>query len=171
MRRPIEERFWEKVARGNPDECWPWQAALKENGYGTLGRGGQGEGHVYAHRLAWELTHGPIPPGIFVCHRCDNRRCCNPGHLFLGTHADNQADMARKGRSLRGERHNLVQLTEGEVLEIRRLWAQGGMAQDEIAVKFATSKQNVSQIVRGKKWKHLLPPDWMPPQPNRWSRA
>lgn len=163
-----EERFWAKVVR-TPGGCWDWTAARRENGYGVFGVS-RAEGNRLAHRYSWELAHGAIPAGMQVCHHCDNRACVRPDHLFLGTAADNQRDMVRKGRSLRGERHNLAQLVEAQVLDIRRLWGEG-LTQAEIAVRFNTTKANVSQIVRGKKWRHILPADWSPPAARKWSRA
>ncbi len=96
MPQPLEDRFWSKVDKRGPDECWPWKADLTSNGYGAfkLATGKK----VRAHRFAWELTHGPIPPGMSACHKCDNPPCCNPGHLFLGTNADNTHDAQKKGR-------------------------------------------------------------------------
>lgn len=161
------ERFWSKVVIGAPDACWEWAGARADNGYGRF----RGDRSQYAQRTSWILANGPIPNGLFVCHACDNRACVNPAHLFLGTHQDNLADMVAKGRSLRGERHNKAELTETDVLAIRTLWAVGGMTQQQIANRFGTNKANVSQIVRGKKWKHLLPDDWQPPARGRWSRA
>lgn len=125
---------------------------------------------MYAHRWSYENFVGPVPVGMMVCHRCDVRCCVNPHHLFLGTHADNMADMTAKGRSLHGERHNLVRLSEPEVREIRALWAAGGTTQDEIAGRFKTTKGTVSLIVRGHTWKHILPSDWVSPPPRKWSR-
>ena len=89
-----------------PDGCIEWTGAVDRRGYGRLQRGSRGMGVVMTHRLAWELANGPIPEGAWVLHRCDNPPCCqtNPtdaypeGHLFLGTHADNMADMVAKGR-------------------------------------------------------------------------
>jgi len=168
--KPVAERFWAKVAKCGDDDCWEWLAACSDNGYGRIGRGSQGSGNEYAHRLSYEMHFGEIPAGLMVCHRCDNRKCVNPAHLFLGTGADNQADMARKGRSLHGERHNLARLTEEQVLLIRQMWQQGGVTQADIGVQFGIGKQQVSDIVRGNSWKRLLPEGWQPPLPNRWSR-
>lgn len=150
--------------------CWLWTAALNDNGYGVFGRGSRGAGNKYAHRFAYEHFIGPIPEGAMVCHTCDVRRCVNPDHLFVGTAADNQGDMAAKGRSLRGSRHNLAKLTDADVIEIRRLWSLGGATQVALGERFGVSKGQISAIVRGKKWAHLLPDDWKPPSPNRWSR-
>jgi len=90
----MEERFWAKVDR--TDDCWLWTACRTTHGYGQFrperSRGAQ------AHRVAWELTNGPIPAGMLVLHRCDNPPCVNPAHLFLGTQSDNMRDMYAKGR-------------------------------------------------------------------------
>lgn len=85
-------RFWAKVDRG--DDCWEWTGIKDPNGYGRCGMFGE----TLAHRVAWKLTREAIPGGLFVLHRCDNPPCCNPDHLFLGTQADNIADMDHKGR-------------------------------------------------------------------------
>ena len=95
-----EERFWARVQKG--DGCWIYGGAKlpKEiGGYGWVSYKGK---RIGAHRLAWMLTNGPIPPGMEVCHSCDNGPCCNPAHLFLGTHAENMGDCKAKGRSRNG---------------------------------------------------------------------
>ena len=94
-------RFWAKVAIG--DGCWTWTAAITAFGYGVI----QWQGKKRpAHRIAWELTYGPIPAGKWVLHKCDNPPCVRPDHLFLGTVIDNVADMVAKGRQVRGDRHH-----------------------------------------------------------------
>jgi hypothetical protein len=98
--RPIvalDCRFWSKVIKS--DKCWTWTGAInKHTGYGTIGLGRRSGKTRGAHRVSWELAHGPIPEGLYVCHRCDNKRCVRPDHLFLGTAEDNAQDALRKGR-------------------------------------------------------------------------
>ena len=93
----FELRFWSRVDKSSgPESCWSWTGALKEKGYGTLSRNNR---MVRAHRVAYELSRGPIAGDMLVCHSCDNPVCCNPAHLWLGTAAQNSGDMRIKGRS------------------------------------------------------------------------
>jgi hypothetical protein len=97
--KPLAERFWAKVDVAGPEDCWVWTAALGSTGYGHLGGNRRRAQPDYkAHRLSWELHHGPIPEGLSVLHRCDNPPCVNPAHLFLGTQRDNVIDAVQKGR-------------------------------------------------------------------------
>ena len=93
-------RFWGKVKKGPIEKCWEWQASVNGKGYGQLSMQGA---TIKAHRLAYTLARGPIPSNMCVCHHCDNPPCCNPSHLFIGTHADNKLDAILKGRAKRAQ--------------------------------------------------------------------
>lgn len=137
-------------------ECIEWDGALSENGYGRFRFGGMKK-KIFAHRRSWELTYGDVPPGLFVLHRCDNRKCFNPEHLFLGTHSDNMHDMKIKGRRKGkskpqfGEDNPCNKLTATEVHEIRygRLV---GVSQETLASLFKINQSHVSIIEHGKVW-------------------
>lgn len=158
-RQPVETRFWDKVNRSGPTPehapelgpCWEWTRAISSKGYGKIGRGGRGNGHVPAHRVSWEMTHGAIDSGLFVCHRCDNRRCVRPSHLFLGTNADNMRDAATKGRSPRGDGHSNSKLTRDAVLDIR----SSSETQDALARKYSVAQSAISMARNRKTWRHV----------------
>lgn len=147
------ERFWLYVDRTSDDQCWLWTAYERPDGYGQLRVEGRG---IVAHRVSWMLHYGPIPDGLFVCHKCDVRLCVNPNHLFLGTAADNQTDMAAKGRGRggekRGDKNSNAKLTSHQVAEIRQLYAQGSGSCRSLAKQFGVSKSMINYIVRGLNW-------------------
>lgn len=147
------ERFWAKVDRRASHECWEWQGQRLPNGYGVAHRTPGNK--TTAHRVAWEIANGPIPTELHICHRCDNRPCVNPAHLFLGTRADNMDDMKAKGRSSRGARQWSTRLTDADVVRIRRLGTARDLSQREIAQRFGISQAEVSNIVRRKRWQHV----------------
>ena len=147
----LSERFWKFVARG-PD-CWMWTGTThKDDGRGYFQI--DGRPHI-ASRVAWELSYGPIPDGLHVCHTCDRPGCCRPDHLWLGTGPENHADKARKGRAPRGERTHAAKLTETQVLAIRTWFATGGISQGELAVRYRVSQPVISAIIRRKTWRHI----------------
>jgi len=152
-------RFWSKVDKSSGDDaCWNWTAYIGDSGYGQFGVDGK---LTKSHRLAWELVNGNIPPGLWVLHKCDNRKCCNPSHLFLGTPTDNARDMISKGRrrpdiySYPGESHTLHKLTDREVLRIRDLYAAGGTSHTKLANEFHISKSQVKRIIDWESWRHI----------------
>jgi hypothetical protein len=114
----LEERFWAKVDRGDPDECWTWLAYRRPDGYGSLRMGtlGVDRRNERAHRLSWTLANGPIPAGLLVLHRCDNPSCVNPAHLFLGTDQDNADDRQSKGRGVRNGNQDKTHCAHGHLL-------------------------------------------------------
>lgn len=151
--RSQEERFWAKVDRRGPRECWLWTGALNEAGYGVLRPAGQRSGPgVKAHRYSAELAGMQID-GKFVLHSCDTPACVNPAHLRPGTAADNCRDMFERRREPRGERRS-KNLTDAKVIEIRQRRAAGEMQKD-LAAEFGVSRTNIHHIVRGKTWTHL----------------
>jgi hypothetical protein len=142
-------------------ECLVWQGATSGMGYGHLRYEGR---DVSAHRLAAELTYGPIPPGMHVCHRCDNPPCINPDHLFIGTPADNMADRNAKGRHRsnprRGETCTQAVLTDALVVEARSLY-EAGETINALSARFGIDFRTLGLAIRGKTWAHL--PGAVPP--------
>lgn len=146
-------RFWAKVGIGKEDACWLWTGKPNDKGYGSCDWQ-HSLGEKRAHRMAWMFWHGmQIPGGMFVCHHCDVPLCCNPHHLFLGTSADNTADMVAKGRHVppRGERNNHARLTNAQVIFIR---SQQGRTSD-LARQFGVSFSTMRYARLGLSWRHV----------------
>lgn len=91
-----EAEFWSRVQHGEPQVCWPWTAASLPKGYGLFSVNGHPGATALAHRIAYIIGNGPIPPGLVVRHSCHNPPCCNPNHLVCGTYAENEADKKRR---------------------------------------------------------------------------
>jgi hypothetical protein len=147
-----EQRFWEKVDRLSDDECWNWIGSIlvgKNGGYGTF----NAEGFSRAHRYSYKLHYGYLPSHACVLHKCDNRSCVNPHHLFLGDRADNAADKVGKGRQCRGETRPLSKLTENAVRKIR----SSNKGTSELARELNVSPSAVSMVRTGKTWRHVVP--------------
>jgi hypothetical protein len=150
------ERFWNKVAIGDPHECWEWQAAKRGNGYGyfTLTRERYSYLYLYAHRIAFTLTHRTLDTTEEVLHACDNPRCVNPNHLSAGSQKENMEQAQARGRTTRGEKHHFAKLTEQEVMEIKRR-LQNGESQRAIAADYGVTGPTISRINTGSKWSHV----------------
>ena len=146
----LEIKFWDRVRIG--DGCWEWTACKLSTGYGQLAS--SGGPFVSSHRFSWELTNGPIAPGLCVMHRCDHRLCVRPSHLRLGTNDENMADMAAKKRAAHGEMSGKAKFGEERARELIRRRLAGERKKD-FAAEFGVSLNTVFDIVRGKTWKHL----------------
>jgi hypothetical protein len=152
QRTDLSDRFWAKVQK--TDTCWLWTGTLRPHGYGEMSIGRRG--FVRAHRLSWVLHHGPIPDEAWVLHRCDNTRCVNPDHLFLGTPKDNTQDMLHKGRHrpsfVRGEQNGRARLRRTQVQTIRTRYAAGALVAT-LAREYDVSEGAIQAIIQGRTWK------------------
>ena len=153
----VVTRFWEKVDKRGPDDCWEWAGGTKGVEYGRIVVAGRTE---RAHRLSYELHIGPIPPGLYVCHRCDNPPCCNPAHLFSGTQSDNINDMFRKGREGRrryskGMKHGRAKLTDDQVIEIRKRYVPQRYPFSRLAKEYSVTPKTIRNITQHKTWTHI----------------
>ena len=167
--RPLKDRFAEKYVVDAITGCWNWTSTVNGGGYGTIGLGTRSEGKDFAHRVSYRLHCGDIPDGMVVCHKCDNRRCVNPEHLFLGSQQDNLDDAKSKARIrvgenwatparlngiCKGEEHGQAKLTEVDVRRILQLHAIG-LDNTSLARRFGVTRRQVRNIVNRKNWKHV----------------
>ena len=145
----IRTKFWVKVRKTRT--CWLWTAYVNGDGYGKY------RSTNYAHRWAWVEYNGSIPNGLWVLHSCDNPRCVNPSHLFLGTPLDNAKDRDDKGRNNapKGIAHGMSKLSEKQVIEIRTRAETKEELQRTIAKDYGVGQYVVSQILLRKRWRHL----------------
>jgi hypothetical protein len=146
------QRFHAGYVVNEQTECWEWQRNIQSNGYGHMKHSGKARS---VHRVSYEMHKGEIPDGAYVLHRCDNKCCVNPRHLFLGTALDNRLDMQSKRRHAHGERVNTAKLTEAQVLEIYAL-SDNGMGSPRIAKRVGISVSMAWNIKTGKSWSHLF---------------
>ena len=149
---PVAKRFLSKFTI--TEGCWIWRGAPDCDGYGIITSGGK---NILAHRFSYTFHIGPIPEGLLVCHKCDNRICVRPDHLFTGTVQDNNKDRDQKGRCRGGghpgERCGHAKLKNQDIIEIRKSSA----TQKELAARFGVVQSCVHKIKRGLTWRHLLP--------------
>lgn len=144
-KRDLKARFDEKWMPISDCGCWLWTGAIAANGYGLVSNDLRSQ---LAHRMAWKLYRGDLPDNLCVCHKCDSRWCVNPDHLFLGTYADNHADMTLKGRNQRGETHHWAKLTEEDVKRIKESSKTTYRLSKDFGISFAQTKR----IREGQSW-------------------
>lgn len=162
MRGTLEQRFWAKVDKRGPDECWPWLGKPDHDGYGRIREGGKDTQSRPAHRISWEIANGQkMPADKLACHSCSTAICVNPKHIYPGTYLDNGQDCARAGREKeqRGSKHALTKLTEADVLAMRTAVANGEATGRALALRYGIRESTVSYILAGKTWQHVpMPP-------------
>lgn len=148
----IAAHFWAQVTVLGPNDCWEWQGHRNRKGYGQLWFIDQ---TIAAHRVTWILTHGFIPDGLWVLHKCDNPSCVNPNHLFLGTNDDNVADKLTKKRQPYGTRIPLAKLNEQQVVEARKRFAEGGISMAALARTYGVSSMSMRNVIYRATWRHV----------------
>lgn len=146
----FQQRFDGYIGVKKANQCWNWTGSCNKKGYGKIKINGRS---IIAHRFSWEVHFGNIPDGLFVCHECDNPKCVNPNHLFLGDHQTNMDDMVAKNRQARGESVGSHKLTTNQVKEIKQL--RNKLTQVEIGKLFNVGHSIVSAIHNNKTWKHI----------------
>lgn len=140
-------KFWNNVEKKTPEQCWEWIGSKDSKGYGKFFLMSEGKHYLMAsHRIAYFLETGDDPIGWVVCHKCDVPACCNPAHLFKGTHRDNMQDCRNKGRASRGG----SPLSDNDVYMMREMWASGLFTQVEIATLYRVDKVAVCNAINGK---------------------
>ena len=149
-REPLADRYWRHVIK--TDDCWQWTGRVDKDGYGKLKFDYK---QLKANRVSWELHFGPIPPGAWVLHTCDNPPCTRPDHLFLGTHADNMKDRHAKRRDASGSGHGRAKLTESDIPPIRAALA-AGESMTSIGKRYGVNSGTIFFIAAGKHWQHVI---------------
>lgn len=156
--------FWSRVKVGQIGDCWVWTGTIGSNGYGQVVRVKK---NVSTHRAAYELMFGAIEKGLYVCHHCDNKPCCNPFHLYAGTPAENTKDAVDRGLvtrlngiknpmfGKRGEQSPCSKYTNEQIIEIRRKYATGAYTQKSLSKEYGTTQCGISQIIRRATWNHI----------------
>jgi len=148
------KNFWDKVEK--TDGCWNWKASTNSRGYGQLKMPNTRK-NVLAHRLSYTMAFGDIKDGLFVCHKCDNRTCVNPNHLFVGTAKENMQDMDAKGRRVKanmaGVKNPNATLDEDKVKLLKLLKDKFPM--ESLIKIFGVKKTQIHRIINGQQWSHI----------------
>lgn len=147
----IEKRFHSGYEINEKTGCWEWKRSTEGWGYGVIMWNSK---KVYVHRVSYELANGPIPSGLLVLHSCDNRICCNPAHLRVGTVQDNSQDMRERLRGTLGEKSRTAKLKNEDVLNILDM-IKNGISLIEIANIYSVNRQAISHIKYGRTWRHI----------------
>lgn len=161
-----QDRFFSKFKVGKSSECWEWAARLNNDGYGGFFLDSKGR---MAHRVSWTIHRGAIPPGLNVCHKCDNRKCVNPKHLFLGTNRDNTTDAMKKGRMAKGVKSGMAKLTNEDVEEIRNAYLKEVISFKALGARFNVSEATAICVVKRRTWKHVGKPIRIETKKRYWS--
>lgn len=148
----LSKRFWSKVETRASNKCWPWMGSRTATGYGQFWNEGKMR---KASRVAYELETGLNPGRLHVLHRCDNPPCCNPAHLFTGTHRDNMDDMNQKGRQVRGVKCASSKLDDSKVAEIRAKYSPRKVTQKMLAAEYGISSRIVFDVIHRRWWQHV----------------
>lgn len=150
--------FWSRVDIKGKDECWDWMGGVisrKKYPYGAFLFNGE---RRPAHKVAYEITYGAMPTFKIACHTCDNPKCCNPGHVYPGTHQSNMDDRKNRGRENRayGTRYSTAKLTDDSVRQIRSMYAGGGITHRQLAARFGVSGPRICKVLKGYIRKHVM---------------
>lgn len=152
--RVYQERFLSKTSEKLKNGCEEWLGSYYPNGYGQFrGMCKSGKWHFRAHRFSYEMHYGPFNYSLFVCHKCDNRRCVNPEHLFLGNQKENIADCIRKGRNAKGEKQHKAKLSQRMVARIRYAAEHSKLTYKELAKAFDVHASTIGFVVTERTWK------------------